>query len=241
MILTHLSSGPSPVGQSPWLRSRRKRIVDIALSGLFLVVFGPLLLLTAIAISIESPGSPLFTQQRIGLMGKPFTILKFRSLLISAAAYSTKLKSDNPLVTRVGRLLRDSGLDELPQLFNVLRGDMSLVGPRPELPFIAAGYEGWQARRLIARPGITGWWQIHHRNDTPMHLNLEYDIHYITCADWKLDFRILVATAKLLMVALWRGLSTGTGSGDGQGEGAELDTVDHPRRDADAEGHLRSR
>jgi lipopolysaccharide/colanic/teichoic acid biosynthesis glycosyltransferase len=153
----------------------------------------------SLSIRVDSKGPAIFRQRRVGRGGRLFTIYKFRTMLVDAPAYSYKVPIDDPHITHVGRWLRRTGLDELPQLWNVVRGDMSLIGPRPELPFIVEQYEDWQRARLAIRPGITGWWQINHRNGTPMHLNLEHDIHYLQNMSMALDCRIALDTIKLMI------------------------------------------
>jgi len=123
-------------------------------------------------------------------------------MAVEAPSYSYKVAIDDPRITRVGRWLRRSGLDELPQLWNVLRGDMSLIGPRPELPFIVDQYQNGERRRHEIRPGITGWWQIHHRNEVPMHLNLDYDFYYLDNMSLRLDILIAGRTIKIILAGL---------------------------------------
>lgn len=177
-----------------------KRLVDVCLAALLLFVLSPVMLVVAVLIAFDSPGPVFFRQQRVGRWGKLFTIYKFRSMTTRAPTYSYKVPSYDARVTRVGRLLRRSGLDELPQMLNVLRGDMSLIGPRPELPFIVEQFQLWNHPRHTMSPGITGWWQIHHRNEVPLHLNLQFDTYYIqnACArlDWVIAYRTVVVMVK---------------------------------------------
>jgi lipopolysaccharide/colanic/teichoic acid biosynthesis glycosyltransferase len=180
---------------------------------LLLLLLAPLLGLIALAIKLESPGPVFFFQERIGQHGQRFKMAKFRSMyqdaeqrrdevaLRDAAGHLLHKSSDDPRVTRVGRKLRRTSLDELPQLINVLRGEMSLVGPRPEMPYIAAEYEPWQWQRFRVPPGITGWWQINGRSDRPMHLHTEDDLYYIQNYSFWLDLRILLRT----IAAVFRG------------------------------------
>jgi lipopolysaccharide/colanic/teichoic acid biosynthesis glycosyltransferase len=154
----------------------------------------------ALAIRIGSPGPVLFRQRRVGLRGRPFTIYKFRTMSVDAPAYSYKVPMSDERITRVGVWLRRSGLDELPQLFNVLRGEMSLIGPRPEQPFIVQQFQPWQHARHQVKPGITGWWQIHHRNDVPLHLNLDYDMYYLQHQSFKLDCQIVWRTLAIVLL-----------------------------------------
>jgi len=162
--------------------------------------------LIAIAIRLDSPGPILFKQERIGENGRPFTMYKFRSMYVDAEERLKEVirrdengnvlyKTPNdPRVTRVGRFIRRTSLDELPQLFNVLKGDMSLVGPRPELPWLVEKYENWQRKRFAVPQGITGWWQVNGRSDKPMHLSTEDDLYYIQNYSILLDIIILWKT-----------------------------------------------
>jgi exopolysaccharide biosynthesis polyprenyl glycosylphosphotransferase len=190
-----------------------KRIFDVSASLLLLLLLAPLIGLIALAIKIESPGPVFFFQERIGQHGQRFKMIKFRSMYQDAERRWHEVarrdaegrllhkNSDDPRVTRVGRKLRRASLDELPQLINVLRGEMSLVGPRPEMPYIAAEYEPWQWQRFRVPPGMTGWWQVNGRSDWPMHLNTEDDLYYIQNYSFWLDLRILLKT----VVVVWRG------------------------------------
>ncbi len=182
-----------------------KRFFDLALSALVLLVTWPVMLLVALAIKLDSPGPALFVQERIGENGQPFRMYKFRSMVVNAermagAAAQTRdgvvihKTPDDPRVTRVGRFIRRTSLDELPQLFNVLRGEMSLVGPRPELPWLVENYEIWQRRRFAVPPGITGWWQVNGRSDRLMHMHTEDDLYYIQNYSPLLDLQILWRT-----------------------------------------------
>ena len=178
--------------QRAYLAARRP--VEVLLSVLLLVLALPVLIVLAVAIMVDSPGGPLFRQERVGRDGRLFTIFKLRSMVRDAPPYMAKVAADDRLVTRVGGLLRLSGLDELPQLINVIRGDLNLIGPRPEMPFIVAAFEPWQHRRHELRPGITGWWQIHHRSGDPLHLAIEEDLHYARNLGPVMDLRIVTAT-----------------------------------------------
>lgn len=183
-----------------------RRVVDILVSGISLLLLLPLMVAVAVAIKIDSPGPFLFSQQRVGRDGKLFTIYKFRSMVSVAPAYTLKVSSDDPRVTRVGYFLRLSALDELPQLLNVLRGDMTLIGPRPELQFIVDMYEPWQRQRHLVTPGMTGWWQVHHRNEVPMHYGVDYDIYYVEHLGPRLDALIMLRTLRVVVTGAWRGL-----------------------------------
>jgi exopolysaccharide biosynthesis polyprenyl glycosylphosphotransferase len=172
-----------------------KRVLDVvgALAGL--VLTAPMLALCIWRIRREGAGRAVFTQQRIGLNGRPFTFYKLRTLREDADPYTPAPQAgDDPRITAFGRFLRRTSIDELPQLWNVLRGEMSLVGPRPEMPFIVATYDDWQRRRLTVKPGLTGLWQILGRKDLPMHANLQYDFYYIRNRGIALDVSILLRT-----------------------------------------------
>jgi exopolysaccharide biosynthesis polyprenyl glycosylphosphotransferase len=180
-----------------------KRSIDVALSAVLLVVFAPLMAVIALAVRLDSPGPILYRAARVGQGGSIFTMYKFRTMVHGAPSPESReldrfgqpvYKSPtDPRVTPLGRFLRRSSLDELPQLLNVLRGDMSLVGPRPEQPFIVQSYRPWQRRRLEVRPGITGWWQVEGR-DLPMHWHTDYDLYYIYNYSLTLDVKILART-----------------------------------------------
>ena len=121
---------------------------------------------------------------------------------MQAPAYSYKVGINDPRITVVGKWLRVTGLDELPQVWNVLLGDISLIGPRPELPNIVAEHLRWDHPRHSVRPGITGWWQIHHRNDVPLHLNVEYDLYYLQHLSLRLDWQIACSTVRMMLGAV---------------------------------------
>ena len=172
-----------------------KRAVDLLVSALLLLAFAPLLLLIALLIRLDSRGSALFIQKRVGLNGKLFSIYKFRSMYRGVAEYDVSPTSaKDKRITRVGKLLRRTSLDELPQLVNVLLGDMSLVGPRPEMPFIVDRYDVRARQRLTAIPGITGLWQLSVHRPSPIHENIQYDLYYIRNRTFFMDAAILVHT-----------------------------------------------
>jgi exopolysaccharide biosynthesis polyprenyl glycosylphosphotransferase len=177
-----------------------QRALDLcgALAGLLLA--GPLMLWCAARIRATSPGPAIFAHERVGRNGRVFTLYKFRTMRCDAdpSAVAPREASD-PRVTDYGRWLRATSIDELPQLFNVLRGEMSLVGPRPEMPFIVDTYDEWQRRRLVVKPGITGLWQILGRKDLPMHENLQYDFYYIRNRSLALDVSILLRTISAVL------------------------------------------
>ena len=173
-----------------------KRLFDLFFSVFSLLVLWPLFLVLSVLIRLDSPGPAFFRQTRIGKNGRAFPIYKFRTLYTHTPAYTVSPWSpEDPRITRLGRFLRRTSLDELPQLINVVRGEMSLVGPRPEMPFIVAGYNELQKERLGVRPGITGLWQISADRGRPIHENMAYDIYYIRNRSLLLDIAILVHTA----------------------------------------------
>ncbi len=178
-----------------WLYSLTKRIMDIVASSLLILLLAPLLALIAILVRLDSPGPALFVQRRVGRNGDFFNIFKFRSMFVDAPRYArSPTTSSDPRITRVGRVLRRLSLDELPQLLNVLVGTMSLVGPRPEMPFIVESYDARQRKRLKAKPGITGLWQLSADRAFPIHQNTEYDLYYIRNRTFSMDAAILIHT-----------------------------------------------
>ncbi len=190
------------------LYDRIRRIVDTSIAMLALLILAIPILAIALVIKIDSRGPAFFRQERIGRYGRPFRIVKFRTMYMTAPPYSYKVPVDDPRVTEFGRFLRRTGLDELPQLWNVLRGEMRLIGPRPELPFIVTQYALWQHPRHAIAPGITGWWQVHHRNEAPMHLNLDFDLYYLRHRGPALDLQILWLTLKVMGRGLFRQLKS---------------------------------
>ena len=188
-----------------------KRIFDLSVTSLFLLLLWPAMLIVAIAIKLDSTGPAILRQQRVGENGRLFYVYKFRSMVQDADKRMAEViqeneegqivhkRRDDPRITRVGRFIRRTSIDELPQLFNVLKGEMSMVGPRPELPFIVARYEAWQHKRFAVPPGITGWWQISGRSDKPMHLHTEDDLYYISHYSPLLDLQILWRTIGVVL------------------------------------------
>ena len=177
-----------------------KRGMDVTGAALGIVVLSPVLAWTALAALITQGPPILFRHERPGLVGRPFTMLKFRTMHGSADPYAPSPESPgDERITPIGRWLRRFSLDELPQLINVLRGEMSIVGPRPEMPFLVARYEPWQRRRLDAKPGITGLWQILGRKDLPLVENIEYDFYYIKNQSLLLDMTILLKTLPVVL------------------------------------------
>lgn len=172
-----------------------KRAFDIIVAGSAVLVLAPIFGILSLVVKLDSPGPVIFRQRRVGKDGVEFDFFKFRTMHVHANPYATTPQSSrDPRITRFGRWLRRSSLDELPQFWNVLRGDMSLVGPRPEMPFIVAGYNDEQRERLKVKPGITGVWQISAVRGEPIHANLEYDLFYIEHRSLLLDLIVLVKT-----------------------------------------------
>jgi exopolysaccharide biosynthesis polyprenyl glycosylphosphotransferase len=188
-----------------------KRAIDVAISALLLALSMPVLLVTAIGIRLSSPGSVLFKQERIGLNGRIFTLYKFRTMIENAHERRQELAhlnqmsgpvfklKDDPRITPFGRILRKFSLDELPQLWNVLKGDMSLVGPRPPIPEEVGLYERWQRRRLSMKPGLTCLWQVSGRNEVDFQQWMELDLHYIDNWSPSLDLKILLRTIPVVL------------------------------------------
>jgi lipopolysaccharide/colanic/teichoic acid biosynthesis glycosyltransferase len=182
-----------------------KRALDIAVSLTALILVAPILIACALAIRLESPGPVMFSQKRTGRAGRRFPMWKFRTMVANAEELKAELAHLNilpppdfkipndPRITRVGRFLRATSLDELPQLFNVLRGDMSIVGPRPT-SFPASSYELWHTQRLDVAPGMTGLWQLEGRNATTFDERLRLDVKYIRQMSLSQDLRLMVRT-----------------------------------------------
>ncbi len=188
-----------------------KRVFDLVVGGLGTILLSPIMAVIAAAVRLDSPGPVIFRQNRVGENGKIFQMLKFRTMVNGADKLEkamarenadgkvTYKRKDDPRVTRVGRFLRRTSLDELPQIFNVLKGEMSLVGPRPELPWLVDLYEPWQRKRFAVPQGITGWWQINGRSDKEMHLHTEDDLYYVQNYSLGLDLLILLRTVLVVL------------------------------------------
>jgi exopolysaccharide biosynthesis polyprenyl glycosylphosphotransferase len=173
-----------------------KRVFDLVGASVALVLAAPVFAWATWKLRRSGVKQPFFVQERAGRNGRPFRMYKFRTLRDDADPYAVAPRdAKDPRITDFGRFLRVSSIDELPQLLNVLKGDMSLVGPRPEMPFIIEEYDDWQRRRLSVPPGITGLWQILGRKDLPMHDNLQYDFYYIRNRSLTRDLSILLRTA----------------------------------------------
>jgi lipopolysaccharide/colanic/teichoic acid biosynthesis glycosyltransferase len=196
-----------------YLRSPLKRALDVLLAGSLLVVSSPVLVAAAVAIRLETHGHPVYRQRRVGLDGEPFQLYKLRTMVSGAEAMGSGLAVDegDERITRLGAWLRRTSFDEVPNLINVLRGEMSLVGPRPTVQVQVDRYDDRQRRRLEARPGITGWAQVNGRASLPWHERIELDLWYLDHASLSLDLRILATTARLAFTGagLYRGETGG--------------------------------
>jgi lipopolysaccharide/colanic/teichoic acid biosynthesis glycosyltransferase len=207
------SLGPSPASttarrQGVYIRTW-KPFLDRFLSVFLITVAAPLMALTALLVLVSLGPNVIFRQQRIGLHGSSFDVFKFRTMLPDRRQANvpisfpdrrcTHKSGDDPRHTTVGRFLRRWSLDELPQLFNVVRGQMSLVGPRPELPSVVVRYQPWQHERHDVKPGLTGLWQVRARGRGPMELRTDLDIEYARSICFALDFRLLMGTAMALL------------------------------------------
>ena len=184
-----------------------KRLLDLLVAAVLLVIISPLWLFIVLWIRLDSPGPAIFTQTRVGLRGKPYTIYKFRTMIQNADALMkerlekvTELESfvfqekDDPRITRSGKFLRKTSLDELPQLLNIFKGDMSLVGPRPEVSDIVKHYSAEQRKRHDVLPGVTGWAQVNGRGELTLGETLAYDLDYVRRWSFWLDLLILWKT-----------------------------------------------
>ena len=190
-----------------------RRLLDILVSAAALILTAPLLLVAMIAIRLESPGAVLYRQRRSGLRGEQFDMLKLRTMVDGAEHLGAGLavNAGDARITRVGALLRRTSLDELPNLLNVLRGEMSLIGPRPTLPAQVAQYTSRQHGRLAVKPGITGWAQVHGRASLPWSERIELDLYYVEHRSLLLDLQILLRTPLLVLAGegLYKGRSGG--------------------------------
>ncbi len=185
-----------------------KRIFDLAFGTASVMLLLPILSIIALLIKLDSKGPIIFRQERVGENGRIFKMFKFRTMVPDAdehrevitevdpnnGQFLFKKRRDDPRITNIGRFLRRTSLDELPQLFNVLIGDMSLVGPRPELPWLVDQYEPWQRKRFAVPQGMTGWWQVNGRSDKPLHLHTEEDLYYVQNYSIWMDIYILLKT-----------------------------------------------
>ena len=187
-----------------------KRIIDIVASFTGLIVLSPLMLVVSILIKLESKGEVIFKQKRVGLNGKEFYMYKFRSMVINAEELKAELESqnemsgpmfkmkDDPRITKIGKFIRKTSIDELPQLINVIKGDMSLVGPRPSLPKEVEEFETWMRERLEVKPGLTCIWQVSGRNNIDFEDWMKLDIKYVRERSFKLDIKLILKTVLVL-------------------------------------------
>jgi exopolysaccharide biosynthesis polyprenyl glycosylphosphotransferase len=186
-----------------------KKIMDINVSLLLIVAFSPFFLISSVLIKLTSPGPIIYKQGRVGLRGRQFNLYKFRTMIVNAEILRKNLEAENeadgpvfkikddPRVTKIGKFLRKTGLDELPQLFNILKGEMSLIGPRPPIPSETRQYKRWQLRRLSVKPGLSCFWQVKpDRNSIKFEKWMELDLAYIDNWSLRLDFLILLKTIK---------------------------------------------
>ncbi len=178
-----------------------RRLVDILVSAAALAVVGIPLLVLMVVVRLDSPGHPIYRQRRVGKDGREFDVLKLRTMVAGAEHIGAGMAvdADDPRITRLGRFLRQSAIDELPQLVNVLRGDMSLIGPRPTIPVQVAQYDARQRGRLAVKPGLTGWAQVNGRASLPWSERIELDLWYIQHRSMKLDLQILAKTVGVLL------------------------------------------
>lgn len=187
-----------------------KRALDFISSLMGLIILSPILIIVAILIKLESKGPAIFSQSRIGLNGKEFKMYKFRSMVQNAEKLKEKLAKENemsgpmfkmkndPRVTKVGKFIRKTSIDELPQLLNVLKGEMSLVGPRPSLPKEVEKFENWMLRRLDVKPGLTCYWQVSGRNNIDFYDWMKLDLKYVDKRNFWLDIKLIFKTAAVL-------------------------------------------
>ena len=197
---------------SGWQRFA-KRMIDLTLGGLIVIVTAPIVLICAAAVKLDSRGPVFYRQRRSGLDGNEFEIVKLRTMVVGAEKLGAGMAVDegDSRITRTGAFLRRFSLDELPNLWNVLGGEMSLVGPRPTLPSQVADYDERQRGRLSLRPGVTGWAQVQGRASLPWSERIELDLWYVEHASVRLDTRILLATVRMVLTG--RGLYRGETGG----------------------------
>ena len=187
------------------------RVADIAIAGSALVLASPAIAIAALAVKLEDGGPVLYRQTRVGRDGADFELLKLRTMVVGAETMGAGLSVNrgDPRITRVGRLLRKLSLDELPQLWNVVRGEMSVIGPRPTLRYQVEQYNERQRQRLDVRPGITGWAQVNGRAELPWADRIELDVWYVEHRSPRLDLRILARTPRALFGGTYKGETGG--------------------------------
>jgi len=178
-----------------------RRAFDVVVAATVLLAAAPLMLVAVLAIRLESRGSPIYRQRRVGKDGQAFDVLKLRTMVTGAEHQGAGLavSEGDTRITRVGRVLRRTSLDELPNLVNVLRGEMAIVGPRPTVPVQVDRYTERQRGRLAVKPGITGWAQVNGRTELPWDERIELDLWYIEHRSWRLDLEILWRTARMVL------------------------------------------
>jgi lipopolysaccharide/colanic/teichoic acid biosynthesis glycosyltransferase len=187
------------------------RLLDVAVAGAGLIVTSPLVGLAALAVKLEDGGPVLYRQRRVGRDGVEFELLKLRTMVVGAETIGAGYAVDrgDPRITRVGRLLRRTSVDELPQLWNVVRGEMSVIGPRPTLRYQVERYDARQRRRLEVRPGLTGWAQVNGRATLSWDGRIELDVWYVENRSPRVDLRILLRTPRALFGGTYRGAAGG--------------------------------
>ena len=183
-----------------------KRVIDVVGALFGLIILSPILIIVGVLIKLESKGPIIFAQKRVGLNGKEFKMYKFRSMVANAEEIKEKLKEknemsgpmfkikDDPRITKIGKFIRKTSIDELPQLINVLKGDMSLVGPRPSLPNEVKEFEPWMLKRLDVKPGLTCYWQVMGRNNIDFENWMKLDIKYVNERSFWLDIKLIFKT-----------------------------------------------
>lgn len=188
-----------------------KRIIDVIGAFVGLILFSPILLIVAIFIKLESRGSVFFAQERVGLNGKVFKMYKFRSMIVDAEELLVHLKEKNemsgpmfkmkndPRITKIGKIIRKTSIDEFPQLINVLKGDMSLVGPRPNLPSEVEKFEPWMKEKLLVKPGLTCYWQVEGRNNIDFEDWMKLDSKYVRERSIWIDIKLILRTFLLIL------------------------------------------
>jgi lipopolysaccharide/colanic/teichoic acid biosynthesis glycosyltransferase len=208
-----------PVRVSRWLDARSRRAADVLVAATALLLTAPVLAVAWVAIRLETHGPAVFRQRRVGRHGEPFELFKLRTMVSGAESMGAGLALDagDSRITKVGAILRRTSLDELPNLVNVLRGEMSIVGPRPTVQVQVDRYDDRQRGRLLAKPGLTGWAQVNGRASLPWPERIELDVHYVEHASPILDGRILLASIRMVVTGQgiykgpqggWRGPQT---------------------------------
>ena len=196
-----------------YVHSRTKRALDVTVAGAMLALSAPIVGLAALAVRLETPGHPIYRQRRVGLDGHAFEVYKLRTMVSGAEHMGAGMAIDegDSRITRIGALLRRTSIDELPNLVNVLRGEMSLVGPRPTIQVQVDQYTDRQRGRLAVRPGLTDWAQVNGRASLPWPKRIELDLEYIERASLRMDLRIIVLSARMAITGhgLYRGETGG--------------------------------